>query len=94
MSEQEPSQETEGITAKEKRENRKSWVRVIVTYVAAAFIFVGGGSLIVIFGLKCKEDEAMNVFNIILPIAAGIVTYWFATRSNQKANKNGQTGHA
>ena len=96
MSEQ-PEQKTKGAgeltpqkvqEAKEKRENRKSWVRVIVTYVAAGFIFIGGGSLIVIFSLKGKEDEAMNVFNIILPIAAGIVTYWFATRSNQKTNKD------
>lgn len=65
---------------------KKSKVRICVTYVATTFIFLGGGFLITWFVSKGKMDEALNVFNIILPIAAGIVTYWFAARSNQKKN--------
>ena len=71
-----------------EQEIRKSQVRICVTYVATTFIFVGGGLLIIWFASKEKNEEAMAVFNTILPIAAGIVTYWFAARSNRKKKKD------
>jgi len=70
----------------EKQMIRKSNVRVYVTYISAIFLFGIGIGLIIIFTLYKEEEEpdyAMIVFNAILPIAAGIVTYWFATRSNR-----------
>ena len=69
-----------------EQEIKKSRVRVCVTHVATAFIFGGGGFLIAWFASKGKHEDAMVVFNTILPIAAGIVTYWFAARSNRKAS--------
>ena len=71
-----------------EQEIKKSKVRVFVTYVATAFIFGGGGFLIIWFAARGKNEDAMVVFNIILPIAAGIVTYWFAARSNRETNKD------
>lgn len=70
---------------KERQEIKKSNVRIYVTYIATIFIFGGGIGLILFFTLFEEEpDQAMRVFNAVLPIAAGIVTYWFATRSNKK----------
>ena len=67
-----------------KQELRKSRVRVNVTYAATVFIF-GGALLLMVWGARGSErfDQALDVYNVILPIAAGIVTYWFATRSNR-----------
>ena len=67
-----------------EQEIKKSKVRIHITYVATAFIFLGGGFLVAWFVSKGQQEDAMDVFNIILPIAAGIVTYWFAARSNRK----------
>lgn len=72
---------------KERQEIKKSNVRIRVTYIATIFIFGIGIGLILFFTLFKEEpdpDLAMRVFNAVLPIAAGIVTYWFATRSNKK----------
>lgn len=69
----------------ERQDLKKSNVRIYVTYVATIFIFGIGLGLILFFTLvKEKPDHAMRVFNAVLPIATGIVTYWFATRSNKK----------
>ena len=70
-----------------EQEIKTSKVRVNITYGATSFIFVGGAFLIIWFVATKQEEDAMAVFNTILPIAAGIVTYWFATRSNRKTNK-------
>lgn len=74
-----------------KQEFNKSRVRIIVTYVATVFIFGGGLTLIIWFNILEKYDKAIQIFNIILPIAAGIVTYWFATRSNRSKNDSDNT---
>ena len=78
------SEHTEFIN--ERQKIRKSNVRICVTYIATVFIFGVGIGLILFFTLSEDEqpDQAMRVFNAVLPIAAGIVTYWFATRSNKK----------
>jgi len=66
---------------KKLQANRKSWVRVIITYFAAVYIFVGSSLLIVFF---CDKTEAVNIFQSSLPISTGIVTYWFAERARGK----------
>ena len=73
-----------GMTAKERNEERRSKVRVRVTYGAALYIFVGSLILIIAFAF-CEIDKdklglAKEVFTMVLPVAAGIVTYWFASR--------------
>ncbi len=56
---------------------------MIVTYMAAGFLFVGGAAL---SGYLVATDEGTSgkdVFMAILPVAAAIVTYWFATRKSE-----------
>ncbi|MCY3673897.1 MAG: hypothetical protein OXH65_05755 [Paracoccaceae bacterium] len=71
-------------------EKRRSKVRVLVTYAAAVFIFLGGPLLLilpVIASMYNPERDftaiiaaCKDVFVIILPIATGIVTHWFVSR--------------
>ncbi len=73
--------------SEEQRETRRSQVRVLVTYIAAGFLFVGGAGLI--FGLCWKgfTDKAVDLFMALLPVSTAVVTFWFAGRrpgSNEK----------
>ena len=65
------------------KELRKSRVRVIVTYGAALFLFLGGAIFIAFLVWTQRRDEAITLFNTILPVAASILAFWFAGRSNQ-----------
>ena len=77
-----------------RREARKSCVRVVVTYLAALFVFVGGPVIILAFGagwVKAETSGDMKeVFMTVLPIATGILTYWFADRAANKARSEGE----
>ena len=96
---------TAGYTADQSKELRRSLVRVIVTYVAAIYLFILGPIVAwMIFGsntpnvgtaenpikiLAPNVAAAKDLFLSILPIATGIVTYWFATRkSDSSPNQN------
>ena len=63
--------------------------RVRVTYAAAAYVF--GGSTLLIAGLwidaldPAKLTIAKDVFMMVLPVATGIITYWFASRKPPEA---------
>ena len=71
-----------------KKEAIKSWVRVVITYIAALFLFVGG-TLFILYLLNTKQvDKALNLFNTLLPVAAAIISYWFAGRSIQGKENN------
>ena len=72
---QEPNKDWDKI-----RDNRKSWVRVIVTYIAAAFLFVGGAIFIIVLVCMGKIQDATNLFQTLLPVAAAIISFWFAGR--------------
>ena len=71
----------------EKRENRRNWVRILVTYGAAIFLFLVGPLLIGIALYKQTYAEAKDLFLTILPVSSGIISYWFATRSPKKSDK-------
>ena len=77
------------MTVEENRQDRRSRVRVIVTYWAALYIFGGSVALIILalYGRLNADnfDVVREIFTMSLPIATGVVTYWFATRQ--------QTGH-
>ena len=75
--------------AEERRENNRSAVRMIVTYVAAGFLFVVGAAIAGYLIATGKNNEGKDVFLAILPIAAAIVTYWFATRKNEALTPDG-----
>ena len=65
---------------REKRESRRSAVRTRVTYLAAGFLFLVGASVVGFLLATDKVNEAKDIFLAILPVAAAVVTYWFATR--------------
>ena len=71
------------MSSEDKREERKSLVRVLVTYVAAGFLFVGGTIFIAFLIWTGQRDDAIALFNTILPVSAAIVSHWFAGRGNQ-----------
>lgn len=67
-----------------KIENRRSRVRIYITYFAAIFLFIGGAGLIIYLLLEGTDNsDAIMVFNTILPVATGVISYWFASRSQQ-----------
>ncbi len=79
------------MTVEERRQDRRSKVRVIVTYWAALYIFGGAAALIalVLWG-KLKEADfhiVREIFTLGLPIATGVITYWFATRQQGQSEK-------
>ena len=73
--------------------NRRSWVRVSVTHGAAWFLFGGGAVLIAYLLLwgegEAADDQAVDLFLTILPVAASIVSFWFAGRM-QRGDKDDQ----
>ena len=80
---------TSGLTAKERNEQRRSRVRVWITYAAAAYIFGGSAVLIAALWIDNLSAEkltiARDVFMMVLPVATGVVTYWFASRKPDEA---------
>ena len=79
------------MSTEETREARKSLVRVVVTYGAAGFLFIGGTFFILFLIWTGQRTDAIALFNTILPVSAAIVSYWFAGRGNQpKQGNNGQ----
>ena len=78
------TQQPDNKYANEARDTRKSAVRVLVTYIAAGFLFVvGAGFIGALFAIGEVED-AKNVFLAILPVSAAVITFWFAGRNNQQ----------
>ena len=75
-----------------KRKIMRSRVRVYVTYAAGIFVFGGGIFLMVAAGFGWLVDKngnpaftnAKDIFMMVLPIATGILTYWFAERAATK----------
>ncbi len=80
--ETEPSSNGEESDFKQLRENRRSAVRVIVTYIATGFLFVVGAALVGYFVTTGKHDDGKDIFLAILPIASAVITYWFAARQS------------
>ena len=78
----------DGMTVDDRKELRRNLVRIWVTYGAAFYLFILGPIFCVILFTRTPTsslDAAKDLFLAILPIASGIVAYWFATRS-QKSN--------
>lgn len=83
-------------TSEELIEQRRSRVRVVVTYLAAAYIFLGSGALIVALWIEKlpaeKFSTAKDVFTMVMPVAAGIIAYWFASRKPAPAASDSSGG--
>lgn len=88
----------DGYTVKERKELRRNRVRVWVTYAAAAYLFLFGPVMVWILFKSpdvAKENiiAAKDMFMALLPIASGIIAYWFAARktgSREDAEQNRQ----
>lgn len=65
----------------QRRESRRSLVRIGVTYGAALFLFLGGALMIAWLLLKGDTDNAKDMFLAIMPVSAAVLSYWFASRS-------------
>ena len=72
--------------AADKREDRKSAVRIKLTYIAAAFLFGIGLLLIGWFMYNNDKTNALAVFTTIIPTTTFIIGYWFAKRSGERKN--------
>ena len=61
----------------------RSGVRIFITHAAALFLFLGGALLIAYFAIwggDSGDEQATDLFMTILPVAASIVSFWFAGR--------------
>lgn len=73
-----------------EKELKKSRVRVRLTYWAGAYVFGGGAALaalcVMSIWITKLDNAALGVakdfYLLVLPVATGIITYWFATRSS------------
>ncbi len=63
---------------------RRSLVRIIVTYAATGYVFIGSIALIIALWVAEDLSAAKEVFTMVLPIATGIITYWFASRKPEQ----------
>ena len=75
-------------------EDKRSAVRRWVTYTATFYTFGGSATLIAalwVDGLdEGKLKIAKEVFYTVLPVATGVITYWFASRKpSEKPEDNG-----
>ena len=86
------------ISTDEKLKLRKSNVRVHVTLMASFYVFVGGPVVCAVYilapflsestDLNLNEDLLSTVKELyltVLPIASGILAYWFANRATLKS---------
>lgn len=73
-----------------QREDRKSKVRVRVTYAAAVFLFGGGAIFIAFLIWTGRRADAIALFNTILPVSAAIISFWFAGRARGNPEKRNQ----
>ena len=70
-------------------EERKSRVRVTVTKIAAWWVFLGS-VILVVSSIWLKDvtfQIAKDVFMTVLPVATGVITYWFASRGRTPATE-------
>ena len=72
-------------TEEQRREDRKSKVRVRLTYAAAGFLFGIGLLLVGWFMYRNDVDKALTVFSTVLPTTTFIIGYWFAKRSGESS---------
>lgn len=68
---------------------RRSRVRIWVTYIATGYVFIGSAALIIALLLLKKITIAEEIFTMVLPVATGIITYWFASRKPEQDLSNG-----
>lgn len=74
-----------------RRQARRSAVRVYITYGAGIYLVVASGGLIAssfLAGDSDAFDNAKDIYLTTLPVATGILAYWFADRGATKRQEN------
>ena len=74
-----------------RRQALRSAVRVYITYGAGVYLVVASAGLIAAAFLGEDADafdNSKDIFMATLPVATGILTYWFADRSATKRLEN------
>lgn len=69
-------------------ENRRSLVRVGASWAAIIFIFGFSPIAAAWIYFKCDMDKGMELFHVIFPVATGIISYWFASRTASNTDKD------
>ena len=78
----EPAQETdESAPPDHEAERRRSRVRIVITYLASAYLFIVGTGVAAYY-MYIGNDTGKDIFLSIVPVSTGIIGYWFATRTN------------
>lgn len=77
------------MSHEERLELRRNRVRVYVTYAAAGYIFLGTPAVIYLVRAGKLGTDSMNLFMMVLPIASGIVSFWFGARGENKKQDPG-----
>ncbi len=72
---------------KEPLPRLKSSVRIAVTYFAAGYLFGGSLWLVYLEHTGTVETATKDLFLYTAPVATGILTYWFGTRTAQKSHE-------
>ncbi len=68
-------------------EDRRSGVRVWVTRGAAGYVFVGIPLLVavrLVLGDNVNIDAVKDLYLLGVPVASGVIGYWFAARDGDK----------
>ena len=73
-------------------DERKSRVRVFVTQLAAWYVFGVSAALVGALWIDAldgtKLQIAKDVYMTVLPVATGIITYWFASRGRSSEDNS------
>ena len=67
-------------------ELKRSFVRRWISYLGMTFLFFGSAGLIGWLIILDDVDHALQVFYTVLPIASGVIGYWFAEQRIRKQN--------
>ena len=81
-------------TVGEQIKLRRNWVRVLTTYGAGLYIVIGSLALIAANAFTKAADLSLakEIFTLVLPVATGIITYWFASRQPDQSDTTSRTG--
>ena len=74
------------LTTDDYIRHKRNLVRRIVTYASTAYLFVGGAGMALLIALTVTDANvpigmttAKDVYMSIVPVASGVIAYWFAS---------------
>ncbi|MDE0646047.1 MAG: hypothetical protein OXH84_07430 [Gammaproteobacteria bacterium] len=82
--EQKSTVDSTNSTAEAAREQKRSDVRIRITYGAAIFLFLFCPVVAIILACVNQWALAEKVVFAIIPVSGSIIAYWFGGRNNKK----------